>query len=254
MDSLRFSLTNLLQSATLKNGTGGGAPARDEVSPWVMENALDRDRGHVWQGAATVNYDALLPSADSVEVFAMLGRRPAPNGGAGITSVAFKHQSGAYTPGGAFTTAGTTGFSPTQRDGGVIATAIVDTLRFTVTASTGYTVGRLWAGSINDLECVSSPGYSRRWIDPYLESRMADQSPFITYTGEGHWEYTLPYEGADSNLYEFLREVGQTRHTFVLIDRDSTIYEARVRAPFEHTLMHDFPDWQNTALVLETLG
>lgn len=253
MASLRFCLTNLLESGALLNGTGGGAPALDEVSPWLMSNAMNRDRGMVWQGTVTGNYDVDLAAQSIIEVFAILGVRGAPSSAAGISSVACKVQTGAYAPAGAFTTVGTATMT-TFRDGGVIGTGTADTVRFTVTTSTAFTVGRLFAGAIStDLTFVSSPGYSRRWIDPILENRMSDNSPFITYSGEGHWEYSLPYEGVNSTLFSALLEIGRTRRTFLLIDRDNTIYEARVRAPFEHTLMHDAPDWQNTALILETL-
>ena len=83
MASLRFSFTNKVQTATLKNGTGGGAPALDQVSPWLMTNSQNRDRELVWQqssgASGFVDFDLTGAASDtSVGLLAVLGHRGAP--------------------------------------------------------------------------------------------------------------------------------------------------------------------------------
>ena len=48
-----IGLTNQVATGTLKNGTGGGAPAREEASPYLMENAKNSDRSTVWMTSAS---------------------------------------------------------------------------------------------------------------------------------------------------------------------------------------------------------
>lgn len=260
MASLRFSYTNLIESSTIQNGTGGGAPALDEVSPWLTANAKNRDRGHVWQGAATVNVDCTFGGSTAVTLFAVLGHRGAPSSAVGVASVEVFTQTGAYTPAGTWTTRGTITLGSGVRDGFLlIASQNVVSVRYAITATTAFTIGRLYAGTLEtDLGIVSSPGYSRRWIDPQLENRMGDLSPFITYSGDGHWEYSLPYENAGATLYAALKLMGQKRRTFVLHDGyEGTVYECRIRSPWQHSLnffVTGSTEDHHSALEMETLG
>lgn len=53
MASAKFLTSNLFASATILNGTGGSAPARSEVSPFVLEHLLDADRRRLWKAGST---------------------------------------------------------------------------------------------------------------------------------------------------------------------------------------------------------
>ncbi len=258
MASLRFGVTNLLATATLQNGTGGGAPALDEVSPWLTSNVKNADRGLVWQGTATGNVDLTLASASTLAMFAVLGHRGAPSSSAGVASVEVFTQAGAYTPGGTWTSRGTITLGAGVRDGGFIITPVasLDSVRFTVTATTAFTIGRLWAGAVDyDLSVVSSPGYQRRRVIPQLRSVMGGGTPHLTTAGDVRWEYVLPYQDIGAELNTKLRTIGSQGGSFVLVDRDGTFYEAvTADGTFSEALTFDAPDTFTSELRLETIG
>lgn len=256
MASIKFYYTNKLETAVIQNGGGGGAPAVDEVAPWSMTNARNRDRGHVWQGTATGNFDLTFASTQAVTLFGIFGHRGAPSSAVGIASVEVFTQTGAYTPGGVWTSRGTITLGSGVRDGVLsIASQNVDSVRFAVTATTAFTVGRVWAGVIGtDLTIISSPGFSRRRIRPRLENRMSDGSPFLTLTGEPRYEFTLPYEDVDETLYDLVAAAGIQSRTFIMLDRDGTPFEVFVRGgTFVDVLKFDLPDIMDTTLELESL-
>lgn len=258
MGSLRFGFTNHVQGATLKNGSGGGAPALDEVSPWVMTMAQNRDRGMPWQASAAgfIDVDFDLGSNKSVGLLAVLGHRSAPSGAIGATACDVLTQTGAYTPGGVWTSRGVITLGSGVRDGGYeIAPVTARSVRFSFTAAQAFTIGRLFAGTVEqDFDCVSSPGYARKPITQRIENRMADGSPFFTIFGEERWEYSLPYEDIDETLFDKVLAVARQSRTFVMLDRDDTAFEAFVpQASFQHALKHDLPDVHDAQLLIETL-
>ena len=53
MPNSRFVTFNWVESATLMNGTGGSAPARDETAPFVMERLQVRDRTVLYKCSAS---------------------------------------------------------------------------------------------------------------------------------------------------------------------------------------------------------
>lgn len=262
MASVRACTTNLIESLamTLQNGGGGGAPALDEVSPWVTSNAQNRDRGMVWQGTATGNVDLTVPGAVGVTadftVFAVLGHRGAPSSAVGVASVEVFTQTGAYAPAGTWTSRGTITLGSGVRDGVLIVGSVTcKSVRFAVTATTAFTIGRLWAGVVGtDIGIVSSPGLLRRRIKPRLESRMADGMPFLTLSGDPRYEFTLPYVDVGETLFDLVQAVGIQSRTFLLLDRESVPFECIIRGgTFADVLKFDAPDLQDTSLELESL-
>lgn len=258
MASLRFGTANLLATATLRNGTGGGAPALDEVSPWLTANVQNGDRGLPWQGTATGNVDMTLASASSLALFAVLGARGAPSSAVGVASVEVFTQTGAYVPGGTWTSRGTVTLGSGVRDGGFIVSPVasVGSVRYTVTATTAFTIGRLWAGAVDvDLLVVSSPGYQRTRVIPQLRSIMGGGTPHLTTAGDVRWLYMLPYQDIGATLNTKLLAIGSRGGSFVFVDRDGAFYEVvTADGTFAETLTFDAPDNFVSQLQLETLG
>lgn len=267
MSSLRFSQTNYIKAATLKNGTGGGAPALDEVSPWVTTNAQTADRTILWQnsGGTSMQVDFDLGSDKSVGVVAILGHRGFPNGTAGITSAALQYAAAAagYLPGAWSTFTGSpVTLGATVRDAGLFLSSPVTAryLRFDLTVSTTFTVGRFFAGAIEvDLGKLYSPGRTRRRVDPDMRNEGSAQFPTVTITGDPFYLYQFPYEDEDASLRTSLESVAALGRagTFVMHDGGmSTIHECVMDSSQGYGDEHlfDYPDRFNATLAIRTLG
>jgi hypothetical protein len=258
MASLRFGLTNLIESATPQNGSGG-APALDEVSPWTMAMSKNRDRGMVWQmsSASPADCDYTLAATSSVALFAILGHRGAPSSAAGVSSVEVFTQTGAYASGGVWTSRGTITLGSGVRDGALAISPVagVNSIRYRLTKASAATIGRVWASAVDlDLGIVSSPGYERTRIVQRIENRDGGGSATFTLYGDPRWEYSLPYEDHGSALFTKLLQVGSQSRTFLVLDRDDTPLEMFVRdGRFRHQLKYDAPDLHDSTLELESL-
>lgn len=267
MASLRFSLTNLIETATLKNGTGG-APARDEESPWLMDYAQNRDRGMVWQqssggGFVDVDFDLTGGATNkSVGVLAMLGHRGIPGSAIGVVSCTPQYSTNAngYPPTAAsswtsFPSGGLSLGAGVRDDAAVVTPVSCRYVRFALTVATTFTLGRFFAGTVEtDLAVVSSPGYTRKRIIQRLENRMADGTPFLTQFGDPRWEYSLPYRNSNATLFGKLLQVGSQARSFLMLDRDDAAFEAIVReGAFQHSLIFSPADLHDASLELETL-
>jgi len=101
--SLKAGLTNYVETATLKNGTGGGAPVLSEVAPYLTVNTQKRSRRLFWQkaSAAALDVDFLLAGSTVLDAGGIAGHFPI--GGVGIATYTMRYQTGAYVPGGVWT-------------------------------------------------------------------------------------------------------------------------------------------------------
>jgi len=153
MANTRFfrSSQNLALTATLKNGSGGGAPSLAESSASPMSNAIQHDRYTPWMtnstpAASPVNLDIDLGS--TVSVYALgVHRYRLLAGTAGTLTIGT--QTGAYNGAGAFTTFGTISSAnlTSSKDRAVIDTSTVSTrsVRFSFAhTSAVWSVGKLW--------------------------------------------------------------------------------------------------------------
>ncbi len=266
---LRFAFLNRVESAVLKNGTGGGSPIRDEVSPWVMENAQNRDRGHVWQqasgtGTYHVDYDLTGGATDvSVGLLAALGQRGAPDTAPGITSIVTRYSTHAngYPPDAASSwtdfPSGTLTLGLGVRDAAAVVTPVsCRYIRWSITCSGAFTLGRLFAGTIEvDLGIVSSPGYLRRRVIPMSENRMGGNLPFTTQVGDPFYEFSLPYRSMKAADHAKLLQIGSQARPFVMIDHDDAPREVKLRDhTFAASLLWNQPEVYDASLELESLG
>jgi hypothetical protein len=257
--SLRFGFTNLIQTATLKNGTGGGAPIRDEVAPWLMENAQNKDRTFVWQqssGAGPQSVDYNLAGTSTVSFFAALGHRGAPSSSVGATAVNVYTQNGAYAAGGTWAFRGQIILGAGVRDGILITTiANVNSIRYEHVVSSAFTIGRHFASGIDlDLGIISSSGRTRALVKPILENEVG-ANPTKTRVGDNHYMLNLPYKNITAAILANLRAIAAKDDPFLLVDYDGTPYECVIEGnTLSESLTFNLPEIFDAQIQLRTLG
>lgn len=229
MANTRFLTTNVATSATLKNGTGGGAPALDEVSGYPMTNALQWDRYTLWKqsSGADMNFDIDLGGSYTVQAFAVLGQRSVPASST-VTGVEVFTQTGTYTPGGTWTSRGTITVGALRDAGLILANSVasVRSVRFAFDVTGTFTLGRLWVGELDhDLGGIYSPGSRRTLIKPRVRNVALGQVPVVTGIGDDRYLFEMSFEAADSTLRNKLLLTARANRSVVYVDHDSTFYE-----------------------------
>jgi hypothetical protein len=249
MGTARFITLNLLELSTvvLKNGTGG-APARDEIAPYVMENALERSRRVLWQaaGAGTVNVDLDLASHVQTRAGGIIGHRPLGASSDGIDS--FKMQ---YNDGNTYPPAGWTDLfadTPTDqaRDKGIVWASNITLryVRYALTCGGPFTLGRLLLGLIDlDLGLLPSSQLERSHL-PMVVDRTAGEDPVVTVVGDIRSRFTLRFRSITGTVLAKLQQLaalgGLARDArplpFIWIDGDDVFRELIVDGELEHEL------------------
>ena len=161
----RFCTANRVFGATVKNGSGGGAPALVQDSAYPMSNIALNDRLVQWStGASPSNpttVDIDLGNTYTLDTFSMHGIRI--SGGTNFTGCDVYVQTGTYAPGGSWTVVGTIPGSALNayRDAGLhLANSVsARSVRF-VFAHFGHqwAVGKFFAGLMTDLGIVADAG------------------------------------------------------------------------------------------------
>lgn len=233
MSNSRFSLTNLLASATCKNGSGGSAPALDETTGYETSRAQNSDRYSLWKtsgGGGTYNVDFDLGSAQSVRVGALLGLSCLTAVGGTLTL----QYANSYYPG-AWTTAGTATWAAGDRDVGVVlnSAAVSDRYwRFNIVAASAVniTLGRLFLGTWANYELIGmhSPGGTSSPYQNRVEQALADGSFNINTLGFPGRDFTLPFNQVTSTDRDILTTVAAATGSVVFIDGEDDVYEVLV--------------------------
>ncbi len=238
--SLRFLLTNLIESATLKNGTGGGAPALDEVAPFLMVNAKDRDRGVLWQqssgGNMFVHWD--LGADRTVRTVAVHGHRPIGGALAGITSYTVRYAAAAagYPPGAWSAAPGGSGIATLSgRDKGKVLDSDITAryLEYELAVGSVFTLGKFWAGVVDyDLGFIQSRGAGVIDVTPRVDDQTIGHEQFVTYVGDDYSLFSIPYRQVPDSVVAKLLALKRARKTFIQIDQDDAFKECRPSAEF----------------------
>lgn len=252
-NSLMVATTNLIATATLKNGTGGGAPAREDDSIHVMENAMTADRHLLWSTSATptspLNVDFTWGSNRTIEVLAALNLIAAPGA---LSSIAVSSQTGAYTPGGSWTSIGSVSTLSSPLDPLILpspASSSVRSLRFIFTGTGQFAIGRLWAGQLADLGVYPDP--------PFTESpaRAGDRvfGPLGQMFGV---DYGITRNDADMRLGRLapatvatLRGLADSAASFLFLNHRGAMMEARI-LPGDLTINETFTDLYDASVKL----
>lgn len=231
MGSARFILANLAETATVKNGSGGGAPARDETTPYTMENALNADRLTPWLSAAspaaTLNFDIDLGSSKSISGAALLGFRP--KGASAVGNANIQSGSGTYPGSMSWTTRVPTNFSSNQRDVGSYFNAVSARYWRVALSCTGqFSLGRIVLGVAVDLGFASGPGA----VETRFQNRIEQPLPngvILTYgTGDPGAELTVPVETAGQADKDTFDAIAAAAGSVVYFGPDGDVQECVV--------------------------
>lgn len=199
MSTCRFVVTNLAETATVKNGTGGSPtpPARSEVSPFVMERALNADRRSLWKcgaqnaiGTTGWQKDLDLGSAKLVQAAAVHGIS-CPGGA--ITSVWIGYIDDSVYP--------SSNYVPVQalaangRDYGVVLTnALTKRWWFLlVDATAAPLIGRVVLGALTDVG-APNPGAEASPVQNRIEQVGADGSLTLNTLGPPGQDIVLSFD------------------------------------------------------------
>lgn len=229
------SSQNLILAGTLKNGSGGGAPAENSDTAYPMSNALQHDRYTPWKTPSTppaspINIDVDLGGTFSVYALGV-HRYELLSGTAGTLTIGT--QTGAYSGGGAFTTFGTISSAnlTSSKDRAVIDTATVSarSVRFSFAhTSAVFAVGKLWAVIAPTIEVMYSPGAVLTPYRAIVETVGPDGIPYVNDYNEDGFLWSLGFENTtNANKLTLWTLVNSGRSCSMLDDSDK-LEEVRV--------------------------
>lgn len=229
--------TNLLATATLKNGTGGGAPALDETSPYTMAKAQNSDRYSIWTSASSpasplyVDFD--LGSNKTVTAAAMLGLRELSFPAVSTLKIYSLPASGGYLPAGVWTlqaTINVSSFTERRDFGAVFASASQRYWRFEFTTSgVQFSVGRLWLGNPTDLGLIHTPGGLDRPFANRLETPQPNGAIVTNSLGDPGRDFVLPFASQESTLRDTLQALHLQTGSIVYVDSEARFFECLVK-------------------------
>lgn len=227
MANTLFALTNYMQTATITNGGGGSSPAREETSPYVMENALTADRMQFWQSAASPTspfyFDVDLGSARTVTLAALLGFRAATV--ATVTTVEVFSSSTATYPR-TWTSRGTFSMTASPRDNGTtFASVSARYWRFALTNTAAFTVGRLFLANASDTGRVGLPGGG---LSPYRtrnEQPLIGGGVLIEDVGDPGAEFSFALGPGDATAKGYFDAISAAPGSFVYVTPEGNFYE-----------------------------
>lgn len=227
-------LTNWAESGTVKNGSGGGAPARDESGLFTMERAFNSDRRSLWKsssGAGTITFDLDLGAARGVRGVAALGLTSLPSADSGTFDVYYANT---YFPG-AWSSFGSAAWASGDRDVGVSLPAGVSRrywrVVFTGTGTlTNVSLGRLYLGTYAsyDLGGIHSPDGISSPFQNRIEQQMQDGSFNINTLGFPGRDFSFPFNQVTTTVRDQLMAIAAAAGTVVLVDAEDKFYECLV--------------------------
>lgn len=232
----RFGRTNLAlasDGATVKNGSGGGAPATDEYSGFPMTGLLLNDRKILWAPAnsgfpKSINVDVDLSRAITASMISLHGFRAAA--GVTWTRIRVYTQAGAYTPGGTWTSRGDLA-AHGDADERVSFTAVpsIESVRLEFNTFSGmFQTGKLYVG---DPEYVSASYVADQGSreDTPLQNRtvfsLPSGSTFTFKWGENSRLIRCDFSLIDLTQTNLLRSLADATQPFPVLDADGIVYD-----------------------------
>lgn len=230
MGTARFILANHLLTASVRNGGGGGLPAREETSPHVMENAFTADRQTPWQSAGTptspFEFWINLGSTLATTGCAVLGHRPSLPGA--VTNVVVASMASSAVPG-TPTTRATLSFAADERDkGAAFSTISAQYWKISFTNSGAWSTGRIVLGTVVDLGLASGPGADVSRHQNRSEAQLPSGSFVIETLGDPGATFSILVNVASETDFSNFATIAAWTGTVVYIDPDGNVYECLV--------------------------
>lgn len=233
MASLKFLTTNYIESATLENGTGGGAPALSETAPYLTSNTQKRSRRSIWQkpSAANIDIDFDLGSDKVLDAGGIGAHSPIVSGTAGIDEFTIKYATAAsgYGPGPWTNAPGAVSVDPAGARDKVVdfssQVAAARYIRFSLVVTTVFTLGKFVIGTYDyDLGVLFS-SLERAVRSPNFEDMTIGEDPIVNYTGFDFEVWSLGWEDMSATPVAKIEAVRALRRSFWVADKDYTFRE-----------------------------
>lgn len=231
MASLKAITTNFIESATLLNGGGGGAPALSEVSPYTLAQTKKRSRRSLWQIAATAAYNVDWDLGSDKTVDAAGPGAHAGISGAGITDFVVRIATNAqgYNPAawaGSDATGTVTMSSARDKVTDFSAQGTARYVRFSLTTiATVFTLGKFVIGTYDvDLGLLFS-SRQRLKRSPHFEDRTVTEDPIHNFTGYDREIWTLGWDNIPQATFNKLETLRALRRSFWLADERDVFRE-----------------------------
>ncbi len=218
----RFGTVNLIPAATLKNGSGGGAPAVVEYASYPLANVLEDDQYVIWNtGAAPgtpVQVDITLSAATAITAVSVHGLRvPA---GSSVTSLKVYRQTGVYTPGGTWTLIGTVS-NPGRHAGLTLASTSVDSLRYEFACTGQFQTGKFFAGapwSVGGGTYIGNPGLESTPVRNAVLYELPSGSVFSFNLGDTGRDIAVALTELTETDMDTLQGLAALTSPFVFVD------------------------------------
>lgn len=231
----RFILINkVFDNGSLLNGTGGGSiPARDETSPYLMENAMRAGRKTKWQTSSGVSspmtFDIDLGAARAVDCAAVCGFRA--DSSVAVTCDV-QYSTTYYPTATTWTTADSVPLTNNPRDAGKAFSGGSLTKRywrFNFSCTGPFSLSSLWLGVLTDLGGLHSPDAVTTPFRNRLEQGQQDGSFILNDLGDKGHDFTLPFNVTNATLRTTLAGLSDHSGSLVYIDPDEYFYEVILR-------------------------
>jgi hypothetical protein len=258
MSNTRFikNSQNLALTATLKNGTGGGAPSTVEDSAYPMTNALQSDRYTPWltpSGAATpIQFDIDLGSSLSVNAIGLHGFR-LHSGSMGTLTITYGTS---YAPGTSWgTISGAT--LTANRDVVVIAgpsSARYIRLSFAHTSAI-FSVGKLLVAITPTLDAggIYSPGSTETPFRYQTVIEGPSGQPAINDVGDQGNLWDMRFTQITTAAKDVLDQLGGEAYPFSLLDENDLLFEVMLAGASGVACERVFTDVWNVSVPLKRL-
>jgi hypothetical protein len=239
MANTRLGLTNWLfqPGAVLKNGTGGGAPALSEVSPYVMAHLLVADRYTFWRSATLPDATAFdvdfdLGSPMEVDAAGLLGSRLVSGGEP--SSVELYSNNTAYpgVPGDwTFRTDSFVGTIADRDSGATISSVTARWWRFRLNADQDWalSLGKFFLGKLTDLGGIHSPGGLQEPFQNRLETPLVNGATVLTGLGDDGGTLVMPWNLVLDAIRQHFLTAQRERGAIVVVDADGKWQEMFLR-------------------------
>lgn len=229
MATCRFILANKAQTATILNGSGGGAPARTEVSPFVMERLLNADRRSLWKAGAPTytapnqwQIDLDLGSAQDVNAAALHGLSCS----GGVISAAGVFYYNTYPT----VFIGIGGMALNGRDAGMSFSTFNKRYWSILIEATGTpTLGRIVLGTLTDIGLAPSPGSRSSPRRNRIEQELEDGSLNINEIGFPGHDFAFNFQVATPAYRTLLEAVQAAGGTITYFDPRGRWFEIFIR-------------------------
>ena len=250
--------------ATIKNGTGGGAPPLVQDAAYPMSNLLLVDRYTVWATGAAAPSPHLvhldLGFAYDISFVGLLGIRY-PNPGSGPSLVEIGSRTTYSVTQGDYTIRSTQDLAGHPVDPcaaiATVAARYWQLAIYDIDTTFGFSLGKPMLGSLDqDLgsTMVYSPGATVRRVQPGARTEVMDGAPVVSYLGLPYKLFALPFRMIQTVVKTKLDTIAQQTDPLVYFDQFNVATECLAEPEYEVTHQWAPGDLWDMTLRLRGLG